>query len=185
MSLNIKTSDDRNIVAGNVDMASIYRLHDEIDGVSDDVTDLATDTATKLGGLRFGHDEQGNYGYYKVGADTLTPFNGELNAEMLMKYEWMWYNKYNAYGRNPSGIIRYADGRRGLISPSTTSASSEWFHYENSDVIKVKANKEGDFLWLDLGGNSEWKMAHFNAEDEINTADYVIGVFFALDSRIG
>ena len=32
-----------------------------------------------LGGLKFGVDSDGNYGYIKVGADTVTPFsNGEI-----------------------------------------------------------------------------------------------------------
>lgn len=34
-----------------------------------------------FGGIKFGQDENGNYGYYKVGADTVTPFksfNGEF-----------------------------------------------------------------------------------------------------------
>lgn len=37
------------------------------------VTQVATNTAA-LNGLRFGVDGNGNYGYYKVGADTVTPF---------------------------------------------------------------------------------------------------------------
>lgn len=32
---------------------------------------------TELGGLKFGIDEDGNYGYYKDGADTVTPFKSQ------------------------------------------------------------------------------------------------------------
>ena len=38
---------------------------------------------TSLNGIKFGIDTQGNYGYYKVGADTVTPFktgNEEKNT---------------------------------------------------------------------------------------------------------
>lgn len=36
-----------------------------------------------MGGLKFGYDADGNYGYYKVGADTLTPFkSGGFNYDV-------------------------------------------------------------------------------------------------------
>lgn len=35
------------------------------------------ETDNKFGELRFGIDSDGNYGYYKVGADTITPFKTE------------------------------------------------------------------------------------------------------------
>lgn len=34
---------------------------------------------SRLGGIRFGIDEDGNYGYKKVGADTVTPFSRDIN----------------------------------------------------------------------------------------------------------
>ena len=41
---------------------------------------------SNLGGIRFGVDEEGNYGYKKVGADTVTPFkSGDSNVYFLGK----------------------------------------------------------------------------------------------------
>ena len=36
--------------------------------------ELALELSSRLGGLRFGVDAEGNYGYKKVGADTVIPF---------------------------------------------------------------------------------------------------------------
>ncbi|MCQ2770336.1 MAG: hypothetical protein MJ236_00855 [Clostridia bacterium] len=36
-----------------------------------------------FGGLRFGIDADGNYGYFKVGADSVTPFKNFSNATLL------------------------------------------------------------------------------------------------------
>ena len=41
---------------------------------------------SNLGGIRFGVDKDGNYGYKKVGADTVTPFkSGDSNVYFLGK----------------------------------------------------------------------------------------------------
>ena len=41
---------------------------------------------SNLGGIRFGVDAEGNYGYKKVGADTVTPFkSGDSNVYFLGK----------------------------------------------------------------------------------------------------
>ena len=39
------------------------------------VKELFTEVSDSLGGLQFGIDENGNYGYIKAGADTVTPFS--------------------------------------------------------------------------------------------------------------
>ena len=38
---------------------------------------------TDLGGVRFGIDDDGNYGYKKVGADTVIPFNKKLVIKVI------------------------------------------------------------------------------------------------------
>ena len=40
-----------------------------------------------LGGLQFGIDENGNYGYIKAGADTVTPFSNLSNLELVNSVE--------------------------------------------------------------------------------------------------
>lgn len=55
----------------------VTQLETDVGGT---VTQVNTNTQA-LNGLRFGKDNNGNYGYYKVGADTVTPFrNPKGNA---------------------------------------------------------------------------------------------------------
>lgn len=42
------------------------------------VKELITEVNDSLGGMQFGIDENGNYGYIKDGADTVTPFNDKI-----------------------------------------------------------------------------------------------------------
>ena len=50
-----------------------------------------------MGGIRFGQDEKGNYGYYKAGADTVTPFSSHLPYLI---------NSASKYGTGNNAIIR-------------------------------------------------------------------------------
>lgn len=70
--------DDENVNENTV--LSSKKTMEEINGIISDTTSSETSTyssakiATILGGLQFGVDENGNYGYIKAGADTVTPF---------------------------------------------------------------------------------------------------------------
>lgn len=57
---------------------SVKMLADEVSAQNDSLDGLKND----LGGLRFGIDENGNYGYIKAGADTVTPFNSGGSSGM-------------------------------------------------------------------------------------------------------
>ena len=44
--------------------------------------ELALELSSRLGGITFGIDADGNYGYKKVGADTVIPFSRDVEVEI-------------------------------------------------------------------------------------------------------
>ena len=56
--------------------------------------ELALELSSRLGGLRFGIDADGNYGYKEVGADTVIPFKGNYIVTHLLNYPG--YGAYNS-----------------------------------------------------------------------------------------
>ena len=65
---------------------------------------LYDSTFAALNGLKFGVDADGNYGYYKAGADTVTPFRnptGNAKAEHVLRP----YTFSNADNENVSGTM--------------------------------------------------------------------------------
>ena len=59
-----------------IDTADHEILQEQINNVND-----------RLDGIRFGIDEDGNYGYYKVGADSVTPFKNNTNFIEVGQWE--------------------------------------------------------------------------------------------------
>lgn len=62
--------------AKSTDLASVSN-------VANNASNMSLSNQTALGGLRFGIDSNGKYGYYKVGADTVTPFSGSATPKIL------------------------------------------------------------------------------------------------------
>ncbi|MBD5537851.1 MAG: hypothetical protein HDQ99_19810 [Lachnospiraceae bacterium] len=67
--------------ADSVEMADGTTLQESMDTVvsdvkstQNDITDVHNELMTSLGGMTFGVDAAGRYGYIKAGADTVTPF---------------------------------------------------------------------------------------------------------------
>ena len=46
-------------------------------------SNLEEELSSRLGGLKFGIDAEGNYGYIKVGADTVTPFSKSIVSKTI------------------------------------------------------------------------------------------------------
>lgn len=71
------TTDSLSANQGKVLNDKITEVSDEIAITNDRLVNVelrVSDIQESLGGLRFGVDSEGNYGYYKDGADTITPF---------------------------------------------------------------------------------------------------------------
>lgn len=56
------------------------------DGNKTTVQDKIDNIIEDMGGLRFGIDSNGNYGYIKAGADTVIPFSNLTKADLLYEY---------------------------------------------------------------------------------------------------
>lgn len=59
--------------------------------------------------FKFGIDENGNYGYYKVGADTVTPFKSGMSDNQIVISGYPDWS--NTGSSSPSGSIVYAPDR--------------------------------------------------------------------------
>ena len=58
---------------------------------------------SSLGGLQFGIDENGNYGYIKAGADSVTPFKTSTPYAFLS-----YYNYSNTPNRTKLNVMAYS-----------------------------------------------------------------------------
>ncbi len=66
----------------------IVNLFDIVEEISGDIVDLSNeiDAVNQKVPFAFGVDENGNYGYYKEGADTVTPFKTGSDRETFKQY---------------------------------------------------------------------------------------------------
>lgn len=63
-------------------------IEQQVTGLRENVEQLNSN----LGGLKFGTDAEGNYGYIKDGADTVTPFRGKI----VIPYLYIWSENLNS-----------------------------------------------------------------------------------------
>lgn len=93
--------------ADSVEMADGSTLQESMDTVVSDVestqnniTDVHNELKTSLGGMTFGVDAAGRYGYIKAGADTVTPFkniNDEATLSMTFKNDTDGYRTFEPF----------------------------------------------------------------------------------------
>lgn len=119
-AVNGVANNDTTTAAGYAADARIVKTHgDEIDRLNSD-----------LGGVRFGVDTSGNYGYYKAGADTVTPFRNAAiiftGSPVSMKNYTNQWEKLTAadfiVGVTSYSAVAYHPGAE--IKLSSTSASA-------------------------------------------------------------
>lgn len=97
---------------------SVSSLVEELEeSIGGTVEQVATNT-NALNGLRFGQDTSGNYGYYKAGADTVTPFrNPTGNATQGQVLSGKIFS--NATQENVAGTMNnYGGSNRRTVTPS-------------------------------------------------------------------
>ena len=92
-----------------------------------------------LGGLSFGIDTDGNYGYYKDGADTVTPFNSGCK---VTGYIYSWANRMMLYDC-PSSLKVSCESTVYLFNNDTgtliTSGTNISLTNNVASTIKIKA----------------------------------------------
>lgn len=67
-------ADSVEMADGSTLQESVSSLNEEVASLNEDITSLNGNLADSLGGITFGVDADGNYGYKKAGADTVIPF---------------------------------------------------------------------------------------------------------------
>lgn len=67
-------SDSVEMTDGSTLQESMDAVVSDVENTQNDITDVHNELMTSLGGMTFGVDAAGRYGYIKAGADTVTPF---------------------------------------------------------------------------------------------------------------
>ena len=68
-------------------------------------SNLEEELGSRLGGLKFGIDDEGNYGYIKVGADTVTHFKNNYSVTHLLNYPGYDTSNYMTTDRDYIAVI--------------------------------------------------------------------------------
>ena len=131
----------------------VEQLEAEVGGTVEQVSE----NTQALNGLRFGIDSQGNYGYYKVGADSVTPFrksNGNATrADVLSGKTFS-----NATQDNVSGTMT----NRGAWSDTGTGRS-------NVTIPQGYHNGNGY-----VNGIGKWDAGRSQGQADVKSDDYLL-----------
>ena len=73
-------SDSVEMTDGSTLQESMDTVVSDVESTQNDITDVHNELKTSLGGMTFGVDAAGRYGYIKAGADTVTPFKSHANV---------------------------------------------------------------------------------------------------------
>lgn len=76
---------------GSTLQESMAAIVSDVENTQNDITDVHNELMTSLGGMTFGVDAAGRYGYIKAGADTVTPFKKDdypTIANNIKYYAW-------------------------------------------------------------------------------------------------
>ena len=125
--------------ADSVEMADGTTLQESMDTVVSDVKSTRNELKTSLGGMTFGVDAAGRYGYIKAGADTVTPFKDmkailsdvDFSSQTVAKDYW---NRKDtilhqaSYKAPDDGILRIICSGTGwrFANLDTPSSSTSW-----------------------------------------------------------
>lgn len=121
---------------------AVSQLENEFSGAVSQVNE----NTDALNGFRFGRDSNGNYGYYKAGADTVTPF------------------------RNPSGTAQASDVVKGKTFSNSTGDNIEGTMW-NRGAVSAYVNPNGQYTVPSGYHNGNGKV-YGRANYEMFTFDY-------------
>lgn len=101
-------SDSVEMADGKTLQDTVSDIGDALENAQSEVKNVQDDLHISLGGMTFGVDAAGRYGYIKAGADTVTPFKkndwATLSSENIKEY--LWTSSGSTYGKNPSLTFR-------------------------------------------------------------------------------
>lgn len=121
-----------------------------------------------LNGLRFGIDQSGNYGYYKVGADSVTPFRqsqgtaqaGDVRAPKTFS---------NASGDNIVGTMPDRGAISGAVNPGSAYVIPRGYHDGNGRITGNKNTGSYNFQAGSTGATVD--MGENNLNRYVNAAE--------------
>lgn len=108
---------------------------------------------SSFGGMTFGVDSNGNYGYIKAGADTVTPFNSGSSIYLITqitvtKFSTDMTSKENLYINDDYIKIDLANNRINILKdiPNAVLLSRAYYSaiYKNSIVLQDCTGKNGN-----------------------------------------
>lgn len=73
-------SDSVEMTDGSTLQETMDNIASDVENAQNNITDVHNELMTSLGGMTFGVDAAGRYGYIKAGADTVTPFKSHANV---------------------------------------------------------------------------------------------------------
>ncbi len=91
-------SDSVEMADGKTLQETVSDIGEAVENVQGEVKSVQDDLHTSLGGITFGVDAAGRYGYIKAGADTVTPFR---NPEDLSGYKLVDLSAGATFGNEP------------------------------------------------------------------------------------
>lgn len=142
-------SDSVEMADGSTLQESMNAVVSDVENTQNDITDVHDELMTSLGGMTFGVDAAGRYGYIKAGADTVTPFK---NGAQIATFSptWICVNQgisspYVSFSINGSSIKIVNGGRNGTHGGDTTKftstfRTSEKYPYHNCISFSCSAS---------------------------------------------
>lgn len=139
-SVNVEINEDTKQAIFNFGLPKGTEIDDT--AASDSTVYSSNKIATILGGLQFGVDEEGNYGYIKAGADTVTPFKSG-GVELFTGTES--FNIGSFTPSTPKALVTVTTGfkPKTVITCFTVSASAIrtfGFKIEGTEEVMLLAN---------------------------------------------
>ena len=140
--------------ADSVEMADGTTLQESMDTVVGDVENIQNELKTSLGGMTFGIDAAGRYGYIKAGADTVTPFKDmkailsdvDFSSQTVAKDYWNntgTIQNQVSYNAPDDGILKIicTGTHWRFANLDTPSSSTSWYTIEinNKPVLSTQA----------------------------------------------
>ena len=143
----------------DVEMDNGDNLQDTIDGmqegtsgaiadINSNVTRIDNTLTTKVP-FRFGIDGSGRYGYYKAGADTVTPFSSDIYIPSLTFEFWIAYQSSQYTKTQDSFTIANLNGKKRITIDNITSGTDVYMdEYERPTFIVYALNDYGQSYTL-------------------------------------
>lgn len=155
-SVNIEINEDTKQAIFNFELPKGTEIDDT--AASDSTVYSSNKIATILGGLQFGVDENGNYGYIKAGADSVTPFKSG-GVELFTGAESFKIGSFTPSSAQAVATVSTGFKPRTVITYFTVSSAAIrtfGFKMEGTDAMMLLANDSnyiGQYLDITCNDN--------------------------------